>query len=306
MRTLTEVMKRVHHARGGGACRDAVAGQVRWTQQLLLADASDDVRRELMVALADQHNLAGWTSFDTRMFSTAHAHYAHGATLSHHAGEPSLTAMLLYNMGRVYMHRRLHDEALKSYQLGVVIAQAANHPRAMAALHVNEAWVHAMVGNRPQALRSVARAEDEFAEAGQEDVQAWTAFFNTAELRAITGFTLTTFLDATDNDLAAGVDHIVGSVAARTTGEDRYRVSSLPVLAAAHLRAGNTDEALRITDEAIDSARTMRSIQPIDRLVGLTSALAATGRPDAADLVHRINNVAATRTPQPHAQAAEA
>jgi tetratricopeptide (TPR) repeat protein len=268
---------------------------VKRTQQLLRSDATDEVRRELFVELADQHNLAGWASFDIGMYSTARAHYARAIELAQHAGEPSLTADLLHNMGRLHLHRSLHEEGLRFYQLGKITAQGTSHPRTMAVLFANEAWALSMVGNRVEALRSIARAEDEFADAAEDDVQSWSRFFDDAELHALTGYTLTRLPDATDDDLETGIAHINASINARTAEWTRSRVLALPVLAAAQLRAGSTDKALHIIDGAINDAQTLRSVQPADRLADLTGSLAAVGSPDADDLLHRIDALVAAR-----------
>jgi sugar/nucleoside kinase (ribokinase family) len=154
-----------------------------------------------------------------------------------------------------------------------------------------------MVGDRAEAMRAIAQAEDEFAKAGDGDLLSWNDFFNEAELHVLTGYTLTKLPDATDDDLTTGIEHITTSINSRTAEWTRSRIMELPMLAAAHLRVGNTDEALRIADHAINEAQTISSVQPVDRLADLSGAIAAVGSPDAQDIVHRINELSSTARP---------
>jgi tetratricopeptide (TPR) repeat protein len=194
-------------------------------------------------------------------------------------------------MARLHLHRRLHDEARRFYQIGVMAAQDTNHPRTMAVLYANRAWTYALLDKRTEAMRSITQAEDEFANAGDSDVHNWSEFFNEAELHSLTGYTLTKLPDATDNDLMAGINHLTASINLRTAEWTRSRIMALPMLAAAHLRAGNTDEALRTADHALSEAQTVASVRPIDWLSDLTGAIAAVGSPDAQDIVHRIDEL---------------
>jgi tetratricopeptide (TPR) repeat protein len=295
VRAATGSLRAIDRLHGGGVSRDPIAAHVRQTQQFLHSDATDDVRRELLIELADQHNLAGWASFDVGMYSTARKHYARAIELAQHAGESSLTADLLHNMARLHLHRGLHDEARRFYQIGVMAAQDTGHPRTMAVLYANRAWTYALLDKRTEALCSITQAQDEFANAGDGDVLSWSEFMNDAELHTLTGYTLTKLPDATDDDLATGIEHITTSINLRTAEWTRSRIMDLPMLAAAHLRAGNTDEALHVTDHAINEAQTLSSVLPIDRLAELTSAIATVGSPDAQDIVHRIDELVAAK-----------
>jgi hypothetical protein len=72
---------------------------------LLTADYADKVGSRLHLALADLHNLAGWTSFDVGLYSPARRHFAHALEQAKHANDSSLVANVLYRMGRLHLHR---------------------------------------------------------------------------------------------------------------------------------------------------------------------------------------------------------
>jgi hypothetical protein len=151
-----------------------------------------------------------------------------------------------------------------------------------------------MIGNRTRALHSLGQAEDEFANADRENLHPWTAFFDEAELRAIIGFTLTRLPDATASDLNTGTTHIAESFDGRAPDDVLSRVLALPMLAAAHLRTGDADEALRVADEAVAGVSSMTSVRLLRRFTNLLPGLTAVGSSDALDLAHRIEELAAT------------
>jgi hypothetical protein len=166
----------------------------------------------------------------------------------------------------------------------------------MAWLAVHEAWASAVLDDRAQVLRSFGRAEDEFTNADQEEVHAWTEFCDETELTAIKGIALTQLPSATNKDLEAGRTHLVEVDRTRSEAKERSRVLMLPMLARAHLRTDSRDDALRITDGAVSRAETMASIRPIDWLVDLLPEVRAVGTSDAQDIAHRITGLADGRT----------
>jgi transcriptional regulator with XRE-family HTH domain len=292
VQALTAAMRAVDYAHGGGACRDAIAAQVRWSQQLLLADASDETRRGLLVALADLHNLAGWTSFDVGMYSTARRHFSRALEQAQVAGHRSLAANVLNRLGRLHLHRGMYQEGLRFFQLGQITAQDSGCSVTVAILCANEAWAYALVGDRAQMNRSLARANNELEHADRENAEEWVRFFDQDELHAVTGVTLAALPDATGNELDAAIEHMTAA-SERTTQMTRSRVLILPNLARAHIRAGNTDYGVRIGHEAVDGALTVRSVRPTDRLVEMVDDVATLNGDDAEDLHHRIQMIAA-------------
>ncbi len=81
-------------------------------------------------------------------------------------------------MGRVYLHKEAPDDALKMFQLGVIAAQEAGSPLAVAVICANQAWAYAMMGREGQARTLIDRARDEFSRSNPEEAADWVAFFN--------------------------------------------------------------------------------------------------------------------------------
>src|SRR3954462_15714225 len=63
LEAATGVFRALDYQYGGGSCRDAVHAQLSWAKQLLRAGGVEAVKARFQVALADLHNLVGWTSF---------------------------------------------------------------------------------------------------------------------------------------------------------------------------------------------------------------------------------------------------
>ena len=70
---------------GGGACHDAVVGYLPRGLRMLGAYATSLVTQRLCVAVADLHNLAGWTSFDTGQVRVARTHFGQALELAKEA-----------------------------------------------------------------------------------------------------------------------------------------------------------------------------------------------------------------------------
>ncbi|WP_225997101.1 tetratricopeptide repeat protein [Myceligenerans pegani] len=275
LKSLTATMRAVDYQYGGGACRDAIAAQVRWAQQLLLADTSEKNRHDLLVALADLHNLAGWTSFDTGMFTVARRHFSRALEQAKAVGDQSLSANILYRMGRLHLHRGLPHEALRFFQLGQIAAQDSGCGVTTSMICVNEAWAYAALGDRTQMGRSLNRARVEWEHADRDRAAAWVQEFGRSDLHlhAVTGVVLTTGPDVPAADMEQAIGHITHALDQRGPEMARSRTFDLTALATAHLRTGDIDEGLRAGQDVVASATTVRSVRTLDRFEPLQTAL---------------------------------
>lgn len=263
---VTAAMRALDYRHGGGACRDAVAAQVRWAQQLLSATCDDHTRSRLHLALADLHNLAGWTSFDVGMYSVARKHFARALEQAKHAEDLSLAANVLYRMGRLHLHRGMYREALRFFQLGQITAQDSGSELTVAMLCANEAWAYALLNDSQQMHRSIDRAQDEFTRADHLNAPAWVQFFGEADLRASIGVTLSASLKGNEADLNNSINQIRQAIALRGPGMARSQIFELTALAVACLRIGNREGGILAGRQAVAKAASVRSVRTIDRM----------------------------------------
>ncbi|MGW5315511.1 helix-turn-helix domain-containing protein [Nocardia thailandica] len=301
MTSLTAAMRTLDYQFGGGACRDAIAAQVRWSQQLLNSDGSERTHQQLRSALADMHNLAAWTSFDLGLYRSARKHFQRAHTIAHKVGDHSLAANVLYRAGRLHLHRggeashhnkpdpEMYRVALKFFQLGQLEAQNAGCPLTVAMLCANEAWAYALLDDRAQMQRSLGRAEDEFTRSTPDNVQAWIQFFGEADLNASFGVALTAQPSPTNADIQAGIDRLTRAISMRGPEMTRSRCFESTALGCAYLRVGATELGLQAGRQAVAAASTVRSVRTIHRLKPLHDlALEATPEPGLHDLARSI------------------
>ncbi|MEG8183831.1 helix-turn-helix transcriptional regulator [Nocardia terpenica] len=292
---LTAAMKIVDARYGGGACRDAVAAQVRWAQQLVTARCDDEALSLLLLALADLHLLAGWTSFDVGMYTVARRHFLRALEQARWTGDYVLVAKVLYCMGKLHLHRGMYMEALRFFQLGQIAGQDSGSALTVSMLCANEGAAYALLGDRGQMHRSLLRAQDEYARADPVSDSDWVRFFGEADLYASLGVAQVSLVGASSAELDDAVANTARAIALRGSDMTRSRTFELTALATAYVRSGVRELGLQTGNDAVSSATTVRSIRTLDRLTPLrTAAHEREGDAEFADLVHRIDSVRAS------------
>src|SRR5437764_484250 len=97
----TRAFRALDYQYGGGACHAAVVGSLPWGLRMLGADAAGLVLDRLCVAVADLHNLAGWTSFDTGQAGVARTHFGRALERAEQGHNDALVANSGYRRGRI-------------------------------------------------------------------------------------------------------------------------------------------------------------------------------------------------------------
>jgi hypothetical protein len=196
---------------------------------------------------------------------------------------------VLYCLGRLHLHREMFTDALKFFQLGQLAAQESGYELAVALLCANEAWTYALLDQKGQALKSVGRAQAEFARADPVEVPTWIRFFGPADLEALVAMAyafLPTPTPRQRHESIAGFDR---SLAARGPDAARNRAFETTALAMVHLQEGDLDHGAAVGHRAIDLAEQVRSIRVVDRLTPLlVEAQRRRDHSDVADLAERI------------------
>ncbi|MEU4835431.1 helix-turn-helix transcriptional regulator [Streptosporangium sp. NPDC023615] len=296
--SVTRALRALDYRYGGGVCRDAVVAQLAWSQRLLGASCPESVTLRLHRALADQHNLAGWTSFDAGLYGSATGHLARALEQAKYARSSSLAANVLYRMGRVHLHRARILDALRFFQLGQICAQDAGCERTVAMLFANEAWAYALLGDAELALKSISRAGDELARAHDRDSPAWVSFFGSADLDATTGMVHADLAQThpeghRDGHLGVAEGFLTRALGGRDPDMARSRAFELTALATVRLRAGDMTAGVANGHEAVALATRIRSARIADRLAPLQAVAMMRPHGDAQDLARRISAVRA-------------
>jgi transcriptional regulator with XRE-family HTH domain len=266
----TRALRSLDYQYGGGFCRDAVVAQLSWGQQMLGASGPEHVKQRLHVALADLHNLAGWTSFDIGLVDSARNHFGRALELAKAGDSEQLVANILYRMGRVYLHKEAPQDALKMFQLGQIAAQESGSELAVAVICANQAWAYAMMGYEEQTMKLIGRTRDEFARANLAEAEDWVRFFNETDVYAMIG-TVHTVL--AHNGFPKHTQYAIPALtrAIDSYGEEmaRSKAFNLSALATNHLLDGDIDHGAKIGIQAVDVAEHLKSVRVRDRMLPL-------------------------------------
>ncbi|HSV66170.1 MAG TPA: transcriptional regulator [Mycobacteriales bacterium] len=288
----TATLRGLDHRHGGGACRDVVLAQLAWSARLLESDCAQEVGRRMRLAVADLHNLAGWTSLDVGLDGAARQFFERALELARQGGDLSLVANVLYRTGRISLHRGDAAEALRLFQLGQLAAQESGSPLAEAVLAANQGWAYGRLGEAEASHRMLGQAEDALAAANLATAPAWFRFFDESDLEALRGQAYLA-LGATDpryteraiGQIDAAADHRMPEMA-------RSKAFDLSSLALAHLRQGDIDHGVRVGNRAVDAVDSVQSARVIDWLRPLAAMAAVReDKPDARDLAERLTQV---------------
>jgi tetratricopeptide (TPR) repeat protein len=284
---LTAAFRAVDYQYGGGSCRDAVIAMLSWGHQLLAASGRDAVRTGLHVAVADLHNLAGWTSFDTGMVETARRHFDYALELAKESGDTTLVSNVLYRMGRVHLHHRSPEEALTLFRLGQSVAES---PLATSILCTNEAWAYAKMGSSAPALKLLGEARDAFAKADLDSAPPWARFFTEADLTAMIGTVHTELAQAGEPaHTRQAIPALTAALDGYGEGTARSRTFNLISLSLNHLIEGDADRAAEVGGEAIELAAMIKSTRARDRIWPVKKqADKLRGNAAAAELADRV------------------
>lgn len=295
----TKALRGLDYQYGGGACRDAVVAQLSWAQRMLDAFVPDNVRPRLYTAVADLHNLAGWTSFDIDLVDSARFHFSKALELAKDVQNSSLMANVLYRMGRVYLEKEAPDDALKMFQLGQIAAQESGAEIAVAVLCANEAWAYAKMGLVEQTQKMLGRAQDEFARADLSRTPTWAKFFNETDVYAMAGsvhFALARSPETSKNTQVDRAKHVrlaipnlQRAIEGYTPDMARSQLFNITTLAAAHIMDGDLNHGVRLGRQSVDLSHDVRSTRIISRMKPLMAeAIKYSHNTDSRDLAERI------------------
>ncbi|MEV6239837.1 hypothetical protein [Lentzea sp. NPDC051838] len=117
VRARTDALRTLDEQYGGIACHASVLEHLALVEPFIVTSSTP-----MWTAVAEVHELAGWTAFDSGMPGVALPHFSRALTLARQAENESLIASVLTRAGRMFLHHNAPDDALKAFQLGFVAA----------------------------------------------------------------------------------------------------------------------------------------------------------------------------------------
>lgn len=277
VRSATEAWRKLDHDYGGASVHDAVSVSAQRLTKLLGAQAQPQVHRDLLIAAAHQHSLAGSTAADAGMYDRARWHFKEGLTLAGQSSDLRTIGWMLDDIGRMELIRGEPDEALKAFQL------AAARMEPWPVLKSLMAGAYADLDQAKEARKQLKAATESDMSVGGLDGQSGHVLLRLG-------------------DLPGAVAHLESSLASREDalvkeGRDdaRARCVEHASLAAAHLRAGNLVAGTNSAEQCFRLAQNLRSRNAKTSLGGLYKVLVAPPRSHDStcrDLAHRVRQLA--------------
>ncbi|MEV6325977.1 helix-turn-helix transcriptional regulator [Nocardia sp. NPDC051787] len=293
---ITDGFRKWDLAHGGGLCRSAALTQLHQVQALQNASCPEDLRPRLLIATAELASMAGWLAYDVEDHNAARKLWTYALDSARrgedHPRSADLTVSVLLDMAHQSLHLGRPDEALKVAQLAQATAGNRKHPAAMS----TEAYIFAVLGwsratrgeIEPMRL-ALGQSEERYEEANSAPVPSWARCWRgvvtDAEITAQQGYAMY-LLSLTQPDYAPqAVTMLSQAVGSYHNAHARSRAVNLPPLAAAQFRAGDVDNAISTSYEAISAITSLSSTRCYARLRDLGTATARFARrSDVADL----------------------
>ncbi len=239
VRNMFSEFQRMDIFQGGGSGRLLLAAYMNIHVYPLLRRAqSDDIRRALCEAAAEQTYLLGWMAYDNGEHGTAQRYLIQSLRLAEESQNAPLGAHVLAGMA---------DQAtlLGHPQDGLRLAQAGRHglrggsAACLADLWALEGRALATMGDKTAAAHAVVQSDSAAAQIRHDDEPEWALFIDPAYLH---GEHAVTFRDIGDADAAQeharlSIDH------ARMQKRARRGAMSQAALAGAHLQRRDLDAA---------------------------------------------------------------
>lgn len=288
----TASLRALDYRHGGGACRDATLAQLSWSARLLDSECSEQVGRRLRIALADLHNLAGWTSLDIGQDDAARQLFLSALRLAKQADEPSLVSSILYRTGRISLHRGEPSDAIRLFQLGQLAAEEANTPLPKAVLAANLAWAHGQRGEAELAHQALGLAEQQLARANLATSPAWFRFFDESDLEGLHGQAYLALGQTDPQYTERAIERLDLAALQRLPEMSRSRAFDLAALATAHVRQGDTDHGAMIGGQALDIIEGLKSVRLVEYLRPLAAEVGERrGNPELHELADRLDRL---------------
>ncbi len=268
VRNMFTTFQRMDVLEGGGSGRLILAEYLtQYVYPLLRRTHSEDVRRALCEAAAEQTYLLGWMAYDNGEHGTAQRYLIQALRLAEESRDAALGAHILAGMADQATLLGNPAEGRRLAQAGRQGLAHADSPACLADLWCLEARALALLGDKAAAARAVARSEAAHGRARLEEEPAWAAFIDVAYLH---GEHANTFRDLDDADAAE--EHARLSInAAKQQRRARRGAMSQAALAVAHLQRRDLDGAhaaglkmLALTAQ-VKSSRCVETVEDLRR-----------------------------------------
>nr|WP_228081344.1 hypothetical protein [Streptomyces sp. MA3_2.13] len=270
IKTTTDLFSQLDDRFGGDHARHSVIHYLsRDVSPLLSGQYKEAVGRALFSTAAESTLLAGWMSYDACHHGLAQRYFLQALRLAQDGADRRLAGSILSAMSHQATFLGRYTEAAtlaRAARMG--IARVAT-PTLMAQFHAMEARALARTGDARACEMALAEATRALESRNSTDEPEWITYFDEAELAAEAAHC---FRDV--NSARQAVAHAQNAMSGSHVRSDFFATM---VLADAHLRAGDVEEACRVALDALDLGEQLKSARCVSYLAEFREHLARVG-----------------------------
>ncbi|WP_329056553.1 hypothetical protein OG511_02670 [Streptomyces sp. NBC_01453] len=248
---------------------------------LLRGQYTEQVGRALLSTTAEATLLAGWMSYDACRHGLAQRYFLQALRLAQDANERRLAGSILSAMSHQATFLGRYTQAATLARAALMGISPVATPTLRAQFHAMEARALARTGDVRACEAALSAATKALEGRNTDDEPEWISYFDEAELAAEAAHC---FRDV--NSARQAVAHAENAMSGSHVRSDFFATM---VLADAHLRAGDVEEACRVAVDALDLGEQLKSARCVSYLAEFRQNLAAVdGSADVRAFVEQV------------------
>lgn len=236
---------------------------------LLRGQYSEQVGRALFSTVAEATLLAGWMSYDACRHGLAQRYFLQALRLAQDANDRRLAGSILSAMSHQATFLGRYTQAATLARAALMGISPVATPTLRAQFHAMEARALARTGDVRACEAALSAATKALENRNHDDEPEWITYFDEAELAAEAAHC---FRDV--NSARQAVAHAENAMSGSHVRSDFFATM---VLADAHLRAGDIEEACRVALDALDLGEQLKSARCVSYLAEFRQSLSAAG-----------------------------
>ncbi|MFF3451527.1 hypothetical protein ACFYXJ_30790 [Streptomyces sp. NPDC002667] len=236
---------------------------------LLLGQYTEQVGRALLSTAAEATLLAGWMSYDACRHGLAQRYFLQALRLAQDANDRRLAGSILSAMSHQATFLGRYTQAATLARAALMGISPVATPTLRAQFHAMEARALARTGDVRACEAALSAATKALESRNTDDEPEWISYFDEAELAAEAAHC---FRDV--NSARQAVAHAENAMSGSHVRSDFFATM---VLADAHLRAGDVEEACRVALDALDLGEQLKSARCVSYLAEFRQNLTTAG-----------------------------
>ncbi|MEU5955492.1 hypothetical protein [Streptomyces sp. NPDC047525] len=259
IKTTADMFAQLDDRFGGDHARHAVVQYLsREVVPLLRGQYTEPVGRSLFSTVAEATLLTGWMSYDACHHGLAQRYFLQALRLAQDANDRRLAGSILSAMSHQATFLGRFTQAATLARAALMGISPVATPTLRAQFHAMEARALARTGDVRACEAALTAATKALESRNHDDEPEWISYFDEAELAAEAAHC---FRDV--NSARQAVAHAENAMSGSHVRSDFFATM---VLADAHLRAGDVEEACRVALDALDLGEQLKSARCVSYL----------------------------------------